>query len=98
KSTFRHVSISSHVFFVTISRSQRKKAALIHTFLSHHRSSSASDLLIFDLPGKKFATLSTLTVYRWFLDIFLVWNSRKLMCDHVELPPARKRGLMRPRR
>jgi hypothetical protein len=25
-----------HVFYVTISRSHRKKATLIHTFLSHH--------------------------------------------------------------
>ena len=68
------------MFFVSISRSHRKKATLIHTFLSHHRSSSASDLLIFNLPGEKFATLSTLTVYRWFLNIVVVWNSRKLMC------------------
>jgi hypothetical protein len=74
------VSISSHVFFVSISWSHRKKATLIHTFLSHHRSPSVSDLLIFNLPGEKFATLSTLTVYRWFLDIVVVWNSRKLMC------------------
>ena len=101
KSTFRHVSISSHVFSVTISRSHRKKATLIHTFLSHHRSSSASDLLIFNLPWKKFATLSTLTVYRWFLDIVVVWNSRKLMCgawtEKVYGIPNAEVGLTRKR-
>jgi hypothetical protein len=89
------------VFFVTISRSHRKKATLIHTFLSHHRSSSASDLLIFNLPGEKFATLSTLTVYRWFLNIVVVWNSRKLMCgawtEKVYGIPNAEVGLTRKR-
>jgi len=89
------------VFFVTISRSHRKKATLIHTFLSHHRSSSASDLLILNLPGEKFATLSTLTVYRWFLDIVVVWISRKLMCgawtEKVYGIPNAQVGLARKR-
>lgn len=95
------MSIRSHTFLVTISGSHRKKATLIHTFQSHHRSSSASDLLIFNVPWKKFATLSTLTVYRWFLDIVVVWNSRELLCgawtEKVYGIPNAEVGLTRKR-
>ena len=91
-------SFISHVFFDTISRSHHhKKTTLIHTFLSQHRSSSASDLLISIFRGKSL----TLTVYRWFLDVVVVWNSPKLMCgawtEKVYGIPNAEVGLTRKR-